>query len=69
MKAFSFLGDMIFALVRGSLVGLNDFLLTKYLALYHGLPWTTSGWLLAAWAACGASRNFKKSWLATKSAP
>lgn len=62
MKIVSFLGDLVFASARGALVGLSDFLLTKYLVTYHGLSWSASGWLVAAWGAWIVSRNVKSSW-------
>ena len=62
MKIVSFLGELIFASARGALVGLGDFLLTKYLVTYHGLSWSASGWLVAAWGAWIVSRNVKSYW-------
>ena len=62
MKIVSFLGELVFASARGALVGLGDFLLTKYLVTYHGLSWSASGWLVAAWGAWIVSRNVKSSW-------
>lgn len=62
MKTLSFLGELVVALARGALVGLGDFLLTKYLVTYHGLSWSASGWLVAAWGALIVSRNVKNSW-------
>jgi len=62
VKIVSFLGELIFASARGALVGLGDFLLTKYLVTYHGLSWSASGWLVAAWGAWIVSRNVKSSW-------
>ena len=62
MKIVSFLGELIFASARGALVGLGDFLLTKYLVTYHGLSWSASGWLVAACGAWIVSRNVKSSW-------
>jgi hypothetical protein len=62
VKIVSFLGELVFASARGALVGLGDFLLTKYLVTYHGLSWSASGWLVAAWGAWIVSRNVKSSW-------
>ena len=39
MNALSCFGDPTFSLAQGSLIELNECLLTKYLALYLRLPW------------------------------
>ena len=62
VRTLSFLGELILASARGALVGLGDFLLTKYLVTYHGLSWSASGWLVAAWGAWIVSREFKRPW-------
>jgi len=46
--------------LRGSMLGLSDYLLTKYLVVYHALPWTTSRWIVGGVAAWWLSLELKR---------
>ena len=65
MNALSFFGDLTFSLAQGSLIELNECLLTKYLALYLRLPWMTSVWLLLGWAISLVNCKLKLALLST----
>jgi len=58
---FSFVTELLLASVRGALVAFNGFLVVKYLAMYHGLPPSVSGWIVAACGALDLSRDCKRS--------
>jgi hypothetical protein len=58
--ACSLLAEFFFASVRGGLVALNGLLVVKYLAVYHDLPPSVSGWVFAACGALDLSRDCKR---------
>ena len=47
MNLWSLLVDLVLALVRGCLIGVNDFLIATYLVIYHDWSWTLCGTLAA----------------------
>ena len=52
--------EFFFASVRGTLVAFNGLLVVKYLAVYHDLPPSASGWVVAACGALDLSRDCKR---------
>jgi hypothetical protein len=58
--ACSFLAEFFFASVRGALVAFNGLLVVKYLAVYHDLPPSLSGWIVAACGALDLSRDCRR---------
>jgi hypothetical protein len=55
-----FIAEFFLASVRGGLVALNGLLVVKYLAVYHDLPPSVSGWVVAACGALDLSRDCKR---------
>jgi hypothetical protein len=56
MTMRSFLCRLVFALIHGCLVGLNNFFVAKYLVLYHGLSWSLCGSVAALHSALVCAR-------------
>lgn len=61
MSALSLVADLAFALVRGCLIGINDFLIAKYLVIYHGCPWSLCAALAAIRTLIALSKDAKRS--------
>ncbi len=56
----SLVAEILFASVRGVLVAFNGLLVVKYLAVYHSLPPSLSGWIVAACGALDLSRDCRR---------
>jgi hypothetical protein len=56
----SLVAEILFASVRGALVAFNGLLVVKYLAVYHSLPPSLSGWIVAACGALDLSRDCRR---------
>jgi hypothetical protein len=52
--------EFFFASVRGALVAFNGLLVVRYLAVYHDLPPSLSGWVVAACGALDLSRDCRR---------
>jgi hypothetical protein len=53
----SLIGNLVWAVLRGCLLGLNAFLITTYLASYHGWPPHLYLWPVAVWGAWNLARD------------
>jgi|688.fasta_scaffold870026_2 hypothetical protein len=56
----SLVAELLLASVRGALIAFNGLLVVKYLAVYHDLPPSLSGWIVAACGALDLSRDCKR---------